>query len=96
MTKLPIIPRQLPIFDQVLPDDGPIPLPYTVRAMRERNGANDAHACGTCILFASFGTPQVPFYKCAWYRQNISADMSPSTDWRADWPACGLGAQADD
>ena len=89
MTTLPTIPRQLPIFDQVLPDDDLLPLPRRILTMHLTNGRNDAVNCGTCDHLLHNRSNGRTYYKCARY----ALSAADAADWRDYWPACGLWEQ---
>lgn len=89
MTNPLIIPRQLLIFDTVLADDEPIPLPQRIVTMHLANGRNDAYNCGTCDHLLHNRSNGRTHYKCARY----ALSAADAADWRSDWPACGLWEQ---
>ena len=86
-----IIPRQLPIFETVLPDDDPLPLPYRIVTMHLANGKNDAVNCGACAHLLHNRSNGRTHYRCARY----ALSAADAADWRDYWPACGLWTQAE-
>ncbi len=61
-------------------------LPERIRFMRSRHGKRADHRCKECASLRRFFYHTKTYNKC----QRYGITHGAATDWRLNWPACGL------